>query len=170
MFVNEFYIALGIFKTDHDCLIYTTFGNVTLKNGAREMERKLEELYNRLAEAFSKIISAKQFKIGLPLAIALFVVILMSGLLYCISNPTAAVIFVGGVVRVFIPDYMMQTYGELFVMFTYYLMALIGVVLYIMAGRESFLGRRVKYMYIFSFILLLIAFVGILLALQAKIG
>lgn len=143
---------------------------MALKNGAREMVRELEELYNRLAEALNKIISTKQFKIGFPLIITVFVIILMSGLLYCISNPTVAVIFIGGVARIFIPDYMMQTSGELFVMSTYYLMALISVVLYIMAGRESFLGRRAKYMYVFSFILLLIAFVGILLALQAKIG
>jgi hypothetical protein len=63
----------------------------------------------------------------------------------------------------------MQTSGELFVMFTYYLMALIGVILYIMAGKESIISRKVKYMYVFSFILLLIAFIGIILALQAKI-
>ncbi len=135
------------------------------------MKRKLEELYNRFVESFNKFISAREFKVGLPLAVALLVIILMGGLLYCISNPTVGpVIFIEGVARVFIPDYMMQTSGELFVMFTYYLMALIGVMLYIMAGRESSLGRKTKYMYIFSFILLLIAFVGILLALQAKIG
>ncbi|MEM2910188.1 MAG: hypothetical protein QXO01_03885 [Nitrososphaerota archaeon] len=134
------------------------------------MERKLEGLYDRLIKSLNKIISARQFGIGLPLAIALFVIILMSGILYCISNPTVAVIFIGGIAYVFIPDLMMQTSGELFVMFTYYLMAFIGVVLYIMAGREKFLSKRVKYMYVFSSILLLVAFVGILLALQAKLG
>lgn len=134
------------------------------------MERKLEELYDRFAESFNKIISARQFKVGLPLVVALFVIILMSGLLYCISNPTVAVVFIGGVAHIFIPDYMMQTSGELFVIFTYYLMALVGIVLYIMAGREVSLSRKVKYMYIFSFILLLIAFIGILLAIQAKVG
>ncbi len=143
---------------------------ITLKNGAREMEKKLEELYNRLAGSVSKIISARQFKTGLPLAIALLVIIFMSGLLYCITNPTAAIIFIGGVARIFIPEFMMQTSGELFVMFTYYLMAFIGVILYIMAGKESIVSRKVKYMYVFSFILLLIAFVGIILALQAKIA
>jgi len=142
---------------------------MTLENGAREMEKRLEELYNRLAGSVSKIISARQFKTGLPLAIALLVIIFMSGLLYCITNPTAAIIFIGGVARIFIPEFMMQTSGELFVMFTYYLMAFIGVVLYIMAGKESIISRKVKYMYVFSFILLLIAFVGIILALQAKI-
>jgi len=142
---------------------------MTLENGAREMEKRLEELYNRLAGSVSKIISARQFKTGLPLAIALLVIIFMSGLLYCATNPTAAIIFIGGVARIFIPEFMMQTSGELFVMFTYYLMAFIGVVLYIMAGKESIISRKVKYMYVFSFILLLIAFVGIILALQAKI-
>ncbi|PUA32988.1 MAG: hypothetical protein B9J98_02600 [Candidatus Terraquivivens tikiterensis] len=134
------------------------------------MERKLEELYDRIAKSFGKVVSSRQFGIGIPLVVVLFVILLMGGLLYCVSNPTVAVIFIGGVAHVFIPDFMMQTSGELFVMFTYYLMAFVGVLLYIMAGRERFLSKRVKYMYVFSSILLLIAFVGILLALQAKVG
>lgn len=129
---------------------------------------RLEDFYNRYIARLISFVTSKGFKTALVLIISIITMLFISGLVFCIVNLPPPVVSIWGMVYIFYPDPMSQTSGELIVIFVYLLMAFAGVWLYIKASSERVLTRAVKYMYFFSFILLLIAFIGILLGIQAK--
>ncbi|MCF8884778.1 MAG: hypothetical protein QXK95_04730 [Nitrososphaerota archaeon] len=103
--------------------------------------------------------------------ITVFVVIVfMSGFIYIITteNPIPIIFLQTGAIRVFLWSINMQTHAETIVVMLYYLMGAGGVLLYMTAITRTYNPRTLKYMLFFSFLLILLASLGLYSAYTSK--
>jgi len=104
-------------------------------------------------------------------AIMVFVILLfLSGTVYSLttSNPISLAFLPGGSIRVFFWSMSAQTHAETMVVFLYYLLGAGGLWLYLSAVTRPFNPRSTRYMLFFSFLLLLLAGIGLYSAYVAK--
>lgn len=94
--------------------------------------------------------------------------LLAGGLVYGLVTQTVAFIQGASVRLILGGTLQQQTYSEIVVVATYYLLGFLGTVLYASAlsGRRE--QRTTKYMLLFSFLLLLLAFLGLSSSFLAK--
>lgn len=94
--------------------------------------------------------------------------LLAGGLVYGLVTQTVAFIQGASVRLILGGTLQQQTYSEIVVVATYYLMGFLGTVLYASAlsGRREL--RTTKYMLLFSFLLLVLAFLGLSSSFLAK--
>lgn len=94
--------------------------------------------------------------------------LLAGGLVYGLVTQTVAFIQGASVRLILGGTLQQQTYSEIIVVATYYLMGFLGTVLYASAlsGRRD--QRTTKYMLLFSFLLLLLTFLGLSSSFLAK--
>ena len=106
------------------------------------------------SETFEKI----EIVVLMILAIAF-----VSGVTYSIStNRPISIIFLrGGSMRIFVWNMLMQTHAETIVIFLYYGLGVAALLLYTRAISRPSDPRTTKYMLFFSFLLLLLASVGL---------
>jgi len=93
----------------------------------------------------------------------IFAVAFFSGGTYSMAtnNPISVIYLQGGVMRIFVWNMLMQTHAETIVVFIYYAMGFIGLLLYVRAVSRPSDPRTTKYMLFFSFLLLLLASLGL---------
>jgi len=133
--------------------------------------KKIEEGYLRFIDSLSKLASSKPVRQAIIVAVVVAVILIVSGLSYGITARQAiAIAVIGGIVRVFFPDMRTQTHAEMFVTSTYYLLGFVGLMLYILAVRRHGSQRSIKYMLVFSTVLILFSAIGILAGFMAKTG
>ncbi len=106
----------------------------------------------------------------LSIALMLILIVFMSGLTYVLTteNPIPIAFLQGGTIRVFLWSINAQSHAETIVIALYYLMGAGGVWLYLNAVSKPYNPRAVKYMLFFSFLLLLLAGIGVYSAYTAK--
>ena len=102
--------------------------------------------------------------------VLLAILILLSGIVYSLTSENAiSIAFLrGGAIRVFLWTLNAQTHAETLVIFIYYLLGIAGLWLYINATTRPFNPKNTKYMLFFSFILLLLAGLGLYNAFVSK--
>lgn len=104
------------------------------------------------------------------LLLVVAIVLMMSGVVYSFTaeNAISIAFLPGGAVRVFLWSLSAQSHAETLVIAIYYLMGVGGVWLYLNAVSKPFNPRNTKYMLFFSFLLLLLAGIGLYNAYVAK--
>lgn len=100
----------------------------------------------------------------------LIIILLMSGLTYSLTteNPIPIAFLETGSVRVFLWSINAQSHAETLVIALYYLMGAGGIWLYINATTRLHNPRVTRYMLFFSFLLVLLAGIGIYTAFISK--
>ncbi|MCX8187007.1 MAG: hypothetical protein N3F65_00125 [Nitrososphaeria archaeon] len=93
----------------------------------------------------------------------IFAMAFFSGVTYSLvtKNPISIIYLEGGVMRIFVWSLLMQTHAETIVVFIYYAIGFSGLLLYVRAVSRPSDPRTTKYMLFFSFILLLLASLGL---------
>lgn len=93
----------------------------------------------------------------------ILVIAFFSGFTYSLATnrPLSIIYLRGGGMRIFLWDVRMQTHAETIVVFFYYALAAFGLFLYARAVSRPSDPRTTKYMLFFSFLALLLAFLGI---------
>jgi hypothetical protein len=88
---------------------------------------------------------------------------LLSGAIYSMATdrPISIAFLQGGGMRVFLWDMRWQTHAETIVVFIYYALGAGGLLLYARAVSRPSDPRTTKYMLFFSFLLVLLSFLGI---------
>lgn len=111
-----------------------------------------------IARLRSETTSTIVITIILVLAIAL-----LSGAVYSLATdrPISIIFLQDGSMRVFLWDMRWQTHAETIVVFIYYALGVGGLLLYARAVLKPSDPRTTKYMLFFSFLLLLLSFLGI---------
>ncbi|MCL7403257.1 MAG: hypothetical protein LZ172_02775 [Thaumarchaeota archaeon] len=106
----------------------------------------------------------------LSIVLMFFVIVFMSGVTYILTteNPIPIAFLRGGAIRVFLWSINAQSHAETIVVALYYLMGAGGVWLYLNATTRPYNPRTTKYMLFFSFLLILLAGIGIYTAYLAK--
>lgn len=104
------------------------------------------------------------------IVLMLVIIVLMSGVTYILTteNPIPIAFLQGGTIRVFLWSINAQSHAETIVVAIYYLMGGGGVWLYLNATTRPYNPRSTKYMLFFSFLLILLAAIGIYTAYMAK--
>jgi len=99
----------------------------------------------------------------ISIALMLIVIMFLSGFTYVIvtENPIPIAFLQTGAVRVFLWSINAQSHAETIVIALYYLMGAGGVLLYLNAIYRPHNPRTAKYMLFFSFLLILLAGIGI---------
>lgn len=134
------------------------------------MERSSRKsLIEYLKEKTSSLRSETALTI-LSIALMLILIMFMSGLTYVLTteNPIPIAFLQGGTIRVFLWSINAQSHAETIVIALYYLMGAGGIWLYLNAVTKPYNPRTVKYMLFFSFLLLLLAGIGVYSAYTAK--
>ena len=126
--------------------------------------RKTDEILERVMDLWHSR-TIQRIIIALIIAVVLLSV---SGIVFATTQEVPGLIFLGSEVRVFLPSVRSQTLGETFVSFTFYLLALLGLILYIYGLQQRGTERGVRYMLFFSSLLLLISVLGIISGLLSK--
>lgn len=106
----------------------------------------------------------------LSIVLILLVIVFMSGFTYIIvtENPIPIAFLQTGVIRVFLWSINAQSHAETIVVALYYLMGAGGILLYLNATYRPYSPRTMKYMLFFSFLLILLAGIGIYTAYISK--
>jgi len=122
--------------------------------------------FQRLVEALRSESANRVFLAILILA----VIFLLSGSIYSLTaeNPIPLIFLPGGSIRVFLWSLTAQTHAETMVIFLYYLMGIGGLWLYANVVSKPTDPRTAKYMLFFSFLLILLASLGLYNAYTAK--
>lgn len=95
--------------------------------------------------------------------ILIMIMSFLSGATYSLTTdrPISIIFLRDGSMRVFLWDMRWQTHAETIVIFIYYALGVGGLLLYARAISRPADPRTTKYMLFFSFLLLLLAFLGI---------
>ncbi len=95
--------------------------------------------------------------------ILIMIMSFLSGATYSLTTdrPISIIFLRDGSMRVFLWDMRWQTHAETIVVFIYYALGVGGLLLYARAISRPADPRTTKYMLFFSFLLLLLAFLGI---------
>jgi len=114
----------------------------------------------------AKLIDGLKSETSEKIVLAIFIVLAIaffSGFTYSLSTtrPISIIYLRGGGMRIFLWDVRMQTHAETIVVFCYYALAAFGLFLYTRAVSRPSDPRTTKYMLFFSFLMLLLAFLGI---------
>ncbi len=134
------------------------------------MERSgRKSLIEYLKEKASSLRSETALTI-LSITLMLILIIFMSGLTYVLTteNPIPIAFLQSGAIRVFLWSINAQSHAETIVIALYYLMGAGGIWLYLNAVTKPYNPRTIKYMLFFSFLLLLLAGIGVYSAYTAK--
>lgn len=107
---------------------------------------------------------------ALSISLMLIAIIFMSGLAYVLTTerPIPIAFLEGGTIRVFLWSINAQSHAETIVIALYYLMGAGGIWLYLNAVSRPHDPRTTKYMLFFSFILILLAGIGVYSAYMSK--
>jgi len=124
----------------------------------------------RIGKKISDFMRSETVNKAIIVAIILAILVIVSGSIYSITaeNVLGLIFLRGGGVRVFIWTINAQTHAETMIIFLYYLMGFGGLWLYVNAATRSGDPRTTKYMLFFSFILVLLAGLGLYSAFIAK--
>ncbi len=123
--------------------------------GFRRHRRSLDKLIAGIkSETAEKIVIS---------VIIIMVIAFLSGAVYSFSTnrPISIIFLQDGTMRVFLWNLSMQTHAETIVIFVYYALGAGGLLLYARAVSRPTDPRTTKYMLFFSFILILLAALGI---------
>jgi len=126
---------------------------------ASRMSSRRRSFSERLA---SQLRSEKASTIAIAILIVLTMA-LLSGAIYSMATdrPISIAFLQGGGMRVFLWDMRWQTHAETIVVFIYYALGAGGLLLYARAVSRPSDPRTTKYMLFFSFLLVLLSFLGI---------
>lgn len=122
-----------------------------------------------LQEKFAPLRSETALTI-LSIVLMLLVIVFVSGFTYIITteNPIPVAFLQTGAIRVFLWSINAQSHVETIVVALYYLMGAGGVLLYLNATSRPYNPRTTRYMLFFSFLLILLAGIGIYTAYISK--
>lgn len=122
-----------------------------------------------LQEKFTSFKSETTMTI-ISIGLVLLVIMFLSGFTYIITteNPIPIAFLQTGAIRVFLWSINAQSHAETIVVALYYLMGAGGVLLYLNAIYRPYSPRTTKYMLFFSFLLILLAGIGIYSAYVSK--
>ena len=122
--------------------------------------------YRRRQTALNKLVRGIRSETAERIVIILLIIAViafLSGAVYSFSTnrPISMIFLPGGGMRIFVWDLNMQTHAETLVVFIYYALGAGGLFLYARAVSRPSDPRTTKYMLFFSFLLILLAALGI---------
>ena len=124
----------------------------------------------RLLEKMVSITESKNFERIMTILVVGFTILVTSGLVYGLVTNPPGVFFTQTAVRVFIPSIRVQSYSEIFVVATLYLLFFAGSLMYLWAVQQRVSQRNASYMLLFSAILIFISVMGIIGGYLLKLG
>ena len=136
----------------------------------RERGKTAEPVFTRIVDSLTNLSQSKTIRNIIIILVVVAIIVVASGLPYNLTVESIGVAFIGGSIRVFIPSLRAQTYAELLVTSTFYIFGFIGMLLYILASQQVGSPRSNRYMMIFSVLLLLFAFLGLIGGFVSKLG
>ena len=133
-----------------------------LKNELGDLS-PMSERFRRLLERAVELSASQTLQEVVILVGVMAVTVTLAGVVYALfSGFQLGVAFVGNVIRVFYPDQRAQTIAEFLVTTTFYLLGFAGLLLYAQAFSKRFSSRSVRYMLVFSTLLVAISALGLI--------
>ena len=124
----------------------------------------------RFFDKLMRIAESRNFERAITILAVGFTVLTISGLVYGAVAQPPGVFFTQTAVRVFIPSIRVQSYSEIFVVATLYLLFFAGSLMYLWGIQQRGARRSATYMLFFSSILILVSVLGLIGGYLSKLG
>ena len=143
---------------------------MVIKTKKRHKAMKIGKRLTMLIEETIRFIESPTFNKALTVIIIGVIILVSSGLIYAVIRQAPGLFFTPTEVRVYIPSIGVQSHAETFVTATFYALAFVGLLLYVWGVQQRGSERGVRYMLLFSALLLLISILGIIGGIVSKLS